>query len=190
MKWAFVRHGRTDWSRKRLLQGRTDNQLSAEGYFEATKAAQCLQRSGHWHAMYSSPLLRSVQTAQRIAEILAIGQVKRLDTLIERDFGPAEGVHLGDFDEETRHELMSAKESDLDVQQRALETFQHIAAEQRNKNVILIGHGTLFQLGLSAVLGCEHPPILNGDVLEFPAELFNDLDAKLTLPNGFSTPRR
>src|SRR5699024_10590246 len=35
MKWAFVRHGRTEWSRKRLVQGRADNPLNAEGYFES-----------------------------------------------------------------------------------------------------------------------------------------------------------
>jgi len=172
MKWAFVRHGRTEWSHRRLLQGRTDNPLSAEGYFEATKAAQKLMRMGHWHVIYSSPLMRSVQTAQRVAEILEIESVHRLDNLIERDFGPAEGVHLGDFDEETRAELMCAEESDEQVQQRALDAFQHIAAEHRTSNVILVGHGTLFRLGLSAVMGCDHPEILNGDVLEYPAERF------------------
>lgn len=175
MKWAFVRHGRTEWSRKRLLQGRTDNPLNAEGYFEATKAAQKLQRMGQWQAIYSSPLIRSVQTAQRIAEILDIGRVHRLDNLIERDFGPAEGIHLGDFDEETRTELMCAEESDEEVQQRALAAFRDIAAEQRGSNVILVGHGTLFRIGLSAVVGYEYPPILNGDVLEFPAEQFQKL---------------
>ncbi len=172
MKWAFVRHGRTEWSRKRLLQGRTDNPLNAEGYFEATKAAQSLQRNGPWHTIYSSPLMRSVQTAQRIAEILNVVRVHRVNNLIERDFGPAEGVHLGDFDEETRSELMCAEESDETVQARALEAFRSIAAGNRAHNVILVGHGTLFRLGLSAVLGYDHPPILNGDVLEYSAEYF------------------
>src|SRR5690625_2263908 len=175
MKWAFVRHGRTEWSRKRLLQGRTDNPLNAEGYFEATKAAQNLQRMGNWHAIYSSPLMRSVQTAQRIAEILSIARVHRLENLIERDFGPAEGIHLGDFDEETRQELMCAKESDEEVQARALASFRHIAQHHRSHNVILVGHGTLFRLGLSAVLDCDHPGILNGDVVEYSAEPFQQL---------------
>lgn len=175
MKWAFVRHGRTAWSSKRLLQGRTDNPLSAEGYFEATKAAQTLQRHGSWNTIYSSPLMRSVQTAQRIAEILDIAQVHRVDDLIERDFGPAEGIHLGDFDEETRNELMCAEESDEQVQSRALGAFRFVAENSPGKSVILVGHGALFRLGLSAVLGYEHPQILNGDVLEFPAELFQSL---------------
>ena len=175
MKWAFVRHGRTEWSRKRLLQGRTDNPLSAEGYFESTKAAQSLQRMGPWHAIYSSPLMRSVQTAQRIAEILGIARVHTVDGLIERDFGPAEGIHLGDFDEETRLELMCAEESDEAVQSRAIEAFKFLGQRHRVDNIILVGHGTLFQLGLSAVLGFDHPPILNGDVLEYPAEHFGCL---------------
>src|SRR5699024_9340251 len=117
MKWAFVRHGRTEWSRKRLLQVRTDNPLNAEGYLEATKAAQKLQRMGQWQAIYSSPLIRSVQTAQRIAEILDIGRVHRLDNLIERAFGQAEGIHLDESDVETRTELMCAEESDAEVHQ-------------------------------------------------------------------------
>ncbi|WP_022871407.1 histidine phosphatase family protein [Yaniella halotolerans] len=175
MKWAFVRHGRTEWNKKRLLQGRTDNPLSAEGYFESTKAAQTLQRMGHWHAIYSSPLMRSVQTAQRAAEILDIVRVHAVENLVERDFGPAEGVHLGDFDEETLTELMCAKESDEEVQQRALHAFRYIAERHRSHNVILVGHGALFRLGLSAALGYDHPPILNGDICEYPAERFREL---------------
>lgn len=178
MKWVFVRHGRTEWNRKRLLQGRTDNPLSAEGHFEATKAAQSLQRMGRWHAIYSSPLIRSVQSAQRVAEILGIGRVYPLNGLIERDFGPAEGTHLGDFDDETRSELMNAVETDEQVQQRALEAFDHIATQHPRHNVILVGHGALFRLGLSAVLGYDHPPIFNGDICEFPAAAFQELRGK------------
>lgn len=175
MKWAFVRHGRTEWNKKRLLQGCTDNPLSAEGYFESTKAAQTLQRMGRWHSIYSSPLTRSVQTAQRAAEILGIARVHAVENLIERDFGPAEGVHLGDFDEETLTELMCAEESDDEVRQRALHAFRYIAERHRSHNVILVGHGALFRFGLSAALGYDHPQILNGDICEFPAELFRDL---------------
>lgn len=175
MKWAFVRHGRTEWNKKRLLQGRTNNPLSAEGSFESAKAARSLQRMGQWHAIYSSPLTRSVQTAQRIAEILGIACVHTNENLIERDFGPAEGVHLGDFDEETLSDLMCAIESDKEVQQRALHAFRYIAERHRSKNVILVGHGALFRLGLSAALGYDHPPLLNGDLCEFSAELFRAL---------------
>lgn len=175
MKWAFVRHGRTEWNKKRLLQGRTDNPLSAEGYFEATKAAQSLQRIGHWHAVYSSPLMRSVQTAQRIAEILAIARVHKQADLVERDFGPAEGIHLGDFDDETRNELICAVETDQEVQDRALHAFRYIAERHRGKNIILVGHGALFRLGLSAALGYDHPPIFNGDICEFPSEMFQNI---------------
>ena len=119
--------------------------------------------------------MRSIQTAQRVAEILDIGRVHTLENLIERDFGPAEGIHLGDFDEETRTELMCAEESDEAVQDRALAAFRHIATEHKSQNVILVGHGTLFRLGLSTVLGYEHPPVFNGDVLEFSAEQFQNL---------------
>lgn len=88
-----------------------------------------------------------MQTAQRIAEILDIGRLYRLEDLIERDFGPAEAIHLGDFDEEARDELMCAEESDEQVQLRALTAFRHIACKHRSHNVILVGHGTLFRLG-------------------------------------------
>jgi broad specificity phosphatase PhoE len=116
-----------------------------------------------------------VQSAQRIAEILGLGRVRTVDNLIERDFGPAEGIHLGNFDEETRKELMCAKESDEAVKARALEAFRYIAQRHRAHNVILVGHGNVFQLGLSAALGDEQPLLLNGDVLEYPAEYFLSL---------------
>src|SRR5699024_11255746 len=72
-------------------------------------------------------------------------------------------------------ELMCAKESDDAVQQRALHAFRYIAERHRSHNVILVGHGALFRLGLSAALGYDHPYILNGDICEYSAELFRNL---------------
>jgi broad specificity phosphatase PhoE len=84
-----VRHGVTDWNRQGRFQGRTDIRLNDEGIAQAHAAARRLQ-SVAIDIIVSSPLLRSVKTA----EIIAAGQRQPVSIdadLIECDFGSFEG---------------------------------------------------------------------------------------------------
>src|ERR1700754_1161951 len=84
-----LRHGATDWNRKGLFQGRTDNPLNDNGLAQAHAAAQKL-RGIEFGQVVSSPLLRAVQTAEVIAN--NAGKTVTLDQgLIELDFGSFEG---------------------------------------------------------------------------------------------------
>ena len=84
-----LRHGATDWNRKGLFQGRTDNPLNDDGIAQAHEAAAKLRAIEIGHVV-SSPLLRAVQTAEIIANIA--GRTVTLDDdLIELDFGSFEG---------------------------------------------------------------------------------------------------
>jgi broad specificity phosphatase PhoE len=88
----IIRHGKTDMNSKMLMQGRSDNPLNEAGFAQADEAAGrfagmgvCIDR------VYSSPLIRAVQTAERIApgaELIID------DRLIEMDYGPYEGMDL------------------------------------------------------------------------------------------------
>lgn len=84
-----LRHGATDWNRKGLFQGRTDNPLNDDGIAQAHEAAEKLRAIGFGQVV-SSPLLRAVQTAEVIANFA--GKSVTLDQgLIELDFGSFEG---------------------------------------------------------------------------------------------------
>ena len=88
----IIRHGQTDLNRKHRLLGRTDCPLNATGTAEAREAAEELRRRGVvFDAVYTSPLVRAVQTAEIIAPRVPPLTDARL---LEMDYGPFEGMNL------------------------------------------------------------------------------------------------
>jgi broad specificity phosphatase PhoE len=88
----IVRHGQTELNNRRVLQGRSDHPLNAQGVAQAEAAARRLKAGGvAFDRVFSSPLVRAVQTAQILAPGAA---VEKDDRLIEMDYGPYEGMDL------------------------------------------------------------------------------------------------
>ena len=86
----MIRHGQTELNSRQVLQGRSDFPLNETGIAQAEEAAARL-RGIPFSAVYSSPLVRAVQTAR----IVAPGIAPRMDErLIEMDYGPFEGADL------------------------------------------------------------------------------------------------
>lgn len=86
----MIRHGQTELNSRRLLQGRSDFPLNETGIAQAEDAAARL-RDVPFSAVYSSPLVRAIQTAA----IVAPGIPPHVDErLIEMDYGPYEGMDL------------------------------------------------------------------------------------------------
>ena len=90
----IIRHGQTEKNRANVLQGRSDIPLNDSGRQQAEKVKDHFIKAGiHFDLVYTSPLIRAVQTAAIIAE--GIPQVKD-ERLIEMDYGPYEGMDLTD----------------------------------------------------------------------------------------------
>ncbi|EIG57652.1 histidine phosphatase family protein [Bradyrhizobium sp. WSM1253] len=90
-----LRHGATDWNRKGLFQGRTDNPLNEDGLRQAHQAASMLRGAGI-SRIIASPLLRAARTAEIIADAIAVPLT--IDAgIIELDFGSFEGLPVGDL---------------------------------------------------------------------------------------------
>ena len=86
----IIRHGKTELNRLNVLQGRSDHPLNEEGIRQAETAAEKLHEVSFDH-VFSSPLIRAVQTAGLIAP----GMMPVIDDrLIEMDYGPYEGLDL------------------------------------------------------------------------------------------------
>ena len=86
----IIRHGQTDMNARRVLQSRTDLPLNAIGVEQAKEAAARL-KDIPFRKVYSSPLLRAVQTAELAAPGIPVTVDERL---IEMDYGPYEGMDL------------------------------------------------------------------------------------------------
>jgi len=87
----LVRHGATAHSAEHRFSGRNELPLDDAGQRQAGALAERLARLGGITAVVSSPLLRSVQTADAIAARLGV-DVQTVDGFAEIDFGAFEGL--------------------------------------------------------------------------------------------------
>jgi broad specificity phosphatase PhoE len=88
----IIRHGKTEMNAKMLMQGRSDHPLNEAGIAQAEEAAERFAEMGvRIDKVYTSPLVRALQTAKKIAPDAELTVDERL---IEMDYGPYEGIDL------------------------------------------------------------------------------------------------
>ncbi len=88
----LIRHGQTALNRANVLQGRSDHPLNEQGERQAAETGRLLQEQGiRFDAVYTSPLIRAVQTARLVAGDAPLYVDERLT---EMDYGPYEGLDL------------------------------------------------------------------------------------------------
>ena len=88
----IIRHGQTEMNNKNVLQGRSDLPLNETGIKQAHDAGIVLKEKGiTFDYVFSSPLIRAVQTAKQAAPDINVIIDERL---IEMDYGPYEGMDL------------------------------------------------------------------------------------------------
>lgn len=90
----FVRHGETDWNRRKIYQGLSDIPLNKAGIGQAAMVASFLKNEPIAHIV-TSPLIRAKQTADIINKHLS-RPITTLDELKELSLGEKEGQPTGD----------------------------------------------------------------------------------------------
>jgi probable phosphoglycerate mutase len=87
---CIIRHGETDWNVEKRIQGHTDVPLNETG---RTQALAMAFNAAHqrFAAIYSSDLVRAIETAQALAQ-REDQEVKLLPQLRERHFGLFQGI--------------------------------------------------------------------------------------------------
>ncbi|WP_241992381.1 histidine phosphatase family protein [Cryobacterium lactosi] len=173
--FALVRHGQTDWNAAGRIQGATDVPLNDVGRGQATEAAAPLSRF-EWDFVVASPLSRAAETADIIAADLGLEVTRHLPGLVERNYGPAEGLSAGPKLDALRVEgsygNFRGAEPELSVSNRGLGALRLLAEDYPGARIIVVCHGTLIRLSLMAALEREIPPILNAamSVVQFSPE--------------------
>lgn len=100
----IIRHGETEKNKAMLLQGRSDQPLNDAGIRQAERARDALRARGvRFDRVYSSPLIRAVQTARIVCPEAELVTDARL---LEMDYGPYEGASLADPAPELLHFFM------------------------------------------------------------------------------------
>lgn len=155
----LVRHGKTDWNTKQLVQGHTDIPLNEEGKIQAKEAAQNLKHI-KFDKVFSSDLLRASQTAEIIAKEHDL-IVEATAVLRERNFGILEGNPIEKLKELRRlmakmedNKRVSYKhhpsiESDNEVISRFLTFLREAAIASPGKVILVVCHGGLLRVLLT-----------------------------------------
>jgi broad specificity phosphatase PhoE len=154
----LVRHGRTDWNEKKLIQGHTDIPLNIEGEKAAKELAKELN-SVKFDKAFSSDLLR----ARKTAEIIAVEhklEVETTEALRERRFAHLEGKPskllteisktISELEESKRFSYKSHPlvESDEELMGRFLAFLREIVISNPNKNILVVTHGGVIRVFL------------------------------------------
>lgn len=160
----FVRHGETDYNRRRIMQGRRiDAELNATGYAQAEALAQRFAEVP-LEAVYSSTLKRAAATADAIAARHPDAPRHRLADLDEMSWGIYEGEPVTEVIEPVFKEMYAQwergvfdhrvedGESILDVQARALQAVDHIVAHHPGETVAVVTHGRFLRVLLASLL--------------------------------------
>lgn len=162
----FCRHGQSEWNAQRRIQGQAPDAggLTAQGRREAQLLGERL-RALDVAAIYSSDLLRAMQTAQIVSE--AVGLPVQPDLRWrEIDLGLWQGLEPEEVD--ARWPTDEIREQDLPrgetgetfaaVTQRTLAGIDDLHARHRGQTVVVICHGGNMRAALLTT-----PAPANGD---------------------------
>ncbi|WP_051415647.1 histidine phosphatase family protein [Nocardiopsis sp. CNT312] len=165
MRAALVRHGRTPLNAQNRFQGQSDAPLDEEGRIQAKRVARSLT-PGRWTAVYSSPMLRAVQTARAAARRLDLTHTVFTE-LRERDLGTVDGLERGEFSRrhpDVLHRLRSdpgfappGGESGRAALARFSRGLGRVAASEHGGGpVLVVTHGGVLDLLARALQGARH----------------------------------
>lgn len=165
----LVRHAETDWNRQRKAQGHTNIGLNETGLAQAERLGQT-PFSPVPVRLWSSDLVRCIQTAQPLADRLGL-QIEARQDLRERTFGAWEGLAY----EEVRRGLRSIEpdwpegarppqgESVEDVWHRLEAVEKEVRAMA--ESLVIVSHGGANALLLAKFI---HAPIRSARAFSFP----------------------
>jgi probable phosphoglycerate mutase len=147
-----IRHGETAWNVETRIQGQLDIPLNTKGQWQASKVAQALAQQDTIHAVYSSDLLRALETARAIAA--STGAPLQTHTgLRERGFGLFEGKTFVEIENQWPEESRRWRqrephwappkggESLVQLRERILNTLHELAAQHAGEQIVLVAHG-------------------------------------------------
>ena len=173
MRIYLVRHGETEWNRARIFQGRSNLPLNQEGR-KQVKALALALKNKPLNAIYTSPLIRALETARLIKVFHPSIPIFEEKGLIEMDLGEFDGMKAQDWaeqypdfrkawNENPTSVKMPGGESLKEVQVRAKDTLERITRIYPPDTTILISSHNFVNLTILC------------DLLEIPLHRFREL---------------
>jgi probable phosphoglycerate mutase len=149
----LIRHGYTDWNDKKLAGWLPDVHLNDRGKKQAEELPQRLAALD-FAAIYSSPLERTVETAQPLAKARGL-RIHRVTDLGEVNFGDWQGQTLKVLSGKKEWRIVQAApsafqfpngESFRGTQSRAVGAIEKISASHAKDTIVAFSHGDVIKL--------------------------------------------
>ena len=164
-KLYVVRHGQTAWNLKEVFRGRMDIPLDETGKKEVHLAGEAL-KDETLHAIYSSPLSRSMETAENIAKFQDLS-VTPLESIIDISYGQWEGVSLvevqkkypdlyGLWLKEPHNITFPGGESLKQVRVRTRNAIDDLLEKHKDENIALVAHRVPNKVICCSLLGIDN----------------------------------
>ncbi|XMB86072.1 histidine phosphatase family protein [Mycoplasmatota bacterium WC44] len=153
MRICLVRHGQTDWNKKLLIQGHTDNPLNEIGIEQAKLSAKYLMNNlSKWDIVITSPLQRAKHTGEIIHQALKLeNEILINEAFIERDFGQADGKKIAIWWPKVKNGEISNCETDEAIQSRTMNEINNLLKDYKGKNVLITAHSQSIKAILSSI---------------------------------------
>ncbi|NMB41541.1 MAG: histidine phosphatase family protein [Firmicutes bacterium] len=162
-KVFLVRHGETNWNLQMRFQGKENIPLNETGKNQAQLVSQRLS-SEKFSEVFSSPLLRTLETAKNIAFARDL-KPQPVEGLSEIYFGNWEGKVYTEMNEkEQKHvdQWMINPENSVipngeqfeDFKDRVLKSYEELlAADERKENFVIVTHAGAIKVLVAGILG-------------------------------------
>ena len=160
----MVRHGATQSSAEDRFAGSVDIEISEDGRFQVERLAERLA-DDPIAAVYCSPLLRAVRTAEILASPHRLPLIQE-EGLREIHHGHWEGLRRSDVESQFLEEYTAWEEdpftfapeggeAGVNVIARALPVVRKIVVQHSGQNVIIVSHKATLRLLISSLLGFD-----------------------------------
>ncbi|MGX7680515.1 bifunctional RNase H/acid phosphatase [Jatrophihabitans sp. DSM 45814] len=162
----LLRHGVTEHTIAKRFAGRSDLELLPEGLLQSSRAAQRVAELGPVDVVVASPLRRTKQTAQAVADLLGL-TVETEDGFVETDFGDWDGYSYAEVADKWPGQLQAwmndpsvappGGESFEAVTRRVRRARDRVLAKHRDQTVVVVSH--VSPIKILVRLALEAPPI-------------------------------
>lgn len=169
--FCIARHGETDWNIAGILQGWIDVPINAQGRAQALAMARGFAAQG-FDCVCTSPLIRSLETAQIIAAELDLPHPIAHGGLKERNFGAVQGVpkaELAELNPALLQQILRRNpaaefeqgETMDPFADRVLGALRELGVLCSGKRVLVITHGWVMDVITRQVRGLPRGAVLN-----------------------------
>ncbi len=150
---SLIRHGETTWNRAGRWQGHADPELTEAGREGAERLAAELvaeHSQSPWHCVYSSDLRRARETAERLAEPLALPlavdrRLRELDVgrwtgLTRPEIAARDAELLAAFERGEPAVRPGGGESRIEIRERSHAFLCELVAERQGERILVVTH--------------------------------------------------